>query len=858
MKKLLNLITVSCLALPVMGSESTPIQKTSQPVLPLATPLSTPAPLQSVAQDSLPAHVVGHVRDASTMKFMPHVLVRVKGKHISVATDITGHYMLKNLPLGALEIEVSVMGYETQVHKVNLTSDATITTDFEMEPTTINLNDVVVSATRNVTKRRLAPTLVNVIDNRLFERTQSSFLSQALKFQPGVRVEDNCQNCGFSQVRINGLDGPYSQILVDSRPVFSALAGVYGLEQIPTNMVERIEVMRGGGSALFGSSAIAGVINVITKEPTASSASVSHEIRGIGGLHTFENTTNINATYVTDNNRFGVSIFGQIHHRSPYDDNGDGYSEMPKLNGNNVGMRAFFRLSDYSKLTAELHNTREFRRGGDLFDEEPHNTHVAEQLRHNNLTGSLNYTFFSKDSHHRVNAFASFMKVNRGSYYGGGEFTVNNFLDKIAADPTSFTPNDAIEMRKRMMSYGNTKGMTNVFGLQYSYDFSKLLFMPSQLTVGLENNRDHLEDKSGFRPEFIKQTVNTTSGYLQNEWKTDRWSFLIGGRLDKHTLVKKAIFSPRANVRFNPTKDLVLRANFSSGFRAPQVFDEDLHVDNAGGDLIIIENAPNLHEERSHSWSLSADWYKSLGRWQLNLTGEMFYTELHDAFTLTESTRQDRFGNDQIIKTRTNSDGAKVAGFDFEGRLALPGIWSLQTGLTYHKSQWKTAQRWNENDAYTTRRIYRTPDVYGYFISTWNITHHLDVTLTGNFTGSMLTGHEIPTADDGRSLAMDNYLNKVSANIKYDRVMSGEGQTNNVGEVYGPRTMKTPSFMEFGLKAEYTFPIYTYYKAKVFAGIQNIFNAYQDDFDLGYNRDSAYIYGPMAPRSFYAGFRLSF
>ena len=93
----------------------------------------------------------------------------------------------------------------------------TLVSDFELVPE-LALGDVVVSATRNVTKRRLAPTLVNVLDAKIFDNTQSSFLSQALKFQPGVRVEDNCQNCGFSQVRINGLEGPYSQVLIDSRP----------------------------------------------------------------------------------------------------------------------------------------------------------------------------------------------------------------------------------------------------------------------------------------------------------------------------------------------------------------------------------------------------------------------------------------------------------------------------------------------------------------------------------------------------------------------------------------------------------------------------------------------------------------
>ena len=88
-----------------------------------------------------------------------------------------------------------------------------------------------------------------------------------LMFSPGLRVENDCNNCGFSQVRMNGLEGPYTQILINSRPIFSGLAGVYGLEHIPPSMIQRIEVVRGGGSALFGGNAIAGTINVITKDP---------------------------------------------------------------------------------------------------------------------------------------------------------------------------------------------------------------------------------------------------------------------------------------------------------------------------------------------------------------------------------------------------------------------------------------------------------------------------------------------------------------------------------------------------------------------------------------------------------------
>ena len=140
----------------------------------------------------------------------------------------------------------------------------------------MNLEQIVVSGSRSETKRKNSPSLVNIVNNQIFDAVSASCLADGLSYQPGVRVEDNCQNCGFTQVRINGLDGHYSQILMDSRPIFSALTGVYGLEQIPANMIDRVEVVRGGGSALYGSSAIGGTVNIITKDPSYNSAEVTH------------------------------------------------------------------------------------------------------------------------------------------------------------------------------------------------------------------------------------------------------------------------------------------------------------------------------------------------------------------------------------------------------------------------------------------------------------------------------------------------------------------------------------------------------------------------------------------------------
>ena len=206
------------------------------------------------------ANIFGHVVDKATGEHLPGITIILKGTTIGSVTDDSGHYMLKNLPEGEFTIEVSFVGFKTVTKKVTTGKGKTQELNFELEEDLISLEGVVVSANRNETKRRLAPTLVKVLSPTVFEKTNSTTLAQGLVFQPGVRVENDCQNCGYSQVRINGMDGKYTQILIDSRPIFSALAGVYGLEQIPANMIERVEVIRGGGSALFGSSAIAGTI----------------------------------------------------------------------------------------------------------------------------------------------------------------------------------------------------------------------------------------------------------------------------------------------------------------------------------------------------------------------------------------------------------------------------------------------------------------------------------------------------------------------------------------------------------------------------------------------------------------------
>ncbi|MBO5979900.1 MAG: TonB-dependent receptor [Bacteroidales bacterium] len=742
--------------------------------------------LSAEARDT-DAHIHGHIIDKNTGEHLPYMVVVLKGTTIGVTTESTGHYMIRNVPEGRFTVEVSAVGYKTQSYEVDIKKGRSYEVNFVLEEDLVQIDGVIVSATRSETTRKMSPTLVNVVGMDVYNKTNSTTVAQGLAFQPGVRVENNCQNCGFQQVRINGLDGQYTQILIDSRPIFSALAGVYGIEQLPANMVDRVEVMSGGGSELFGSSAIAGTINIITKEPVRNSASVSHTTTSIGGTSAMHNTTDINASIVSEDNKLGIAVFGQNTEKDAWDANGDGFTELSRISGQTIGFRGYVKTGLYSKVTAEYHHLQEFRRGGDNLHLPPHEAMIAEQTEHGINTGGVKFDVFSKDNKHRFNTFASIQHIARDSYYGAG------------MDPNA---------------YGKTDDLTWVGGAQYIYRMAECLFMPSDLTVGLEYNEDYLQDNMWGYDRVTDQTVRIVSAYAQNEWKNSRWGLLIGGRLDKHNLIKKVIFSPRANLRFNPTENINLRASYSYGFRAPQAFDEDLHIDNVGGTVSMIRLADDLQVEKSQSISVSADIYHSWGDWQGNVLVEGFFTDLDDVFALKEL----GFENGVLIKERHNESGARVFGANLEGKIAWRNVFQLQAGLTRQNSNYKEARSWSD-DVEATRKMFRTPDLHGYMTASYNPLKDLTLSLTGTYTGSMLIEH-------------------------------------HAGMIEKNLTVETPGFWDMGFKTAYDLKMHGNVSLQLNAGVQNIFNSFQDDFDSGADRDSGYIYGPTLPRTIFFGVKL--
>ena len=742
------------------------------------------------------AHIAGHVLDAHTREHLSFVNVQVKGTALGCLTDESGHFYLKNLPEGELTIVFSMIGYETEERTIQLHRDTLIEMNVEIAETSFMIDNVVVTANKYETKQKEVATIVNVISPLIIESTTSNTMADVLNFQTGLRVEETCSNCGVPQIRINGLEGQYTQILMDSRPIFSSLASVYGLEQLPAGMIDRIEVIRGGGSALYGANAIAGVVNIITKEPSRNFFNVNHTT-AFTQSGTYDINTAMNASVVSENQKAGIFLFGVQRNREQYDRDHDGYSDIPLLNSTTAGFRSFFKTSDYSKLTAEYHHTTEYRRGGYGIDSvQPHESPLTEQLRHNIDAATLKWDMYTADNKHFLSAYTSFQHIGRHSYFG-----------------TNYNPN----------AYGKSTDIVSVTGAQYRFSYP-CGWMNADLSAGAEYSYNQLRDQILGYDRNTLQRVHLGGGYVQNEWKNKYLSVLVGGRLEQHSLLDKPVFSPRANVRYtpfanrqSPLADLILRLSYASGYRAPQIYEEDLHVGAVGGEVSLISLADDLKPEYSHSVSGSIDMYKRLGKWDLNLTLEGFFTQLNDVFTLVEN-GHDAQGN--LLLTRTNASGARVAGLNVEAKVGYGHLLTFQAGYTYNHSQYIEPLQWSENpNIAPQRRMFRTPDHYGYFLCNIEPIKHFHIVTNGKVTGSMLVQHF-------------------------------------AGYIPEDEEVETPVFFEWDIKLCYDIPLYKHYTLEINAGVKNLLDHFQSDIDQGMDRDAGYVYGPAAPRTFFAGINL--
>ncbi|WP_299533178.1 TonB-dependent receptor [Ulvibacterium sp.] len=745
---------------------------------------------------------------------VPFASVYVEGGTEGTNANVDGNYRL-DVPTGDITLVVQAQGFRTQEKELTIAANTDQEVDFELLEDVLGLEEVVISATRNRVERRNAPVVVSSLKPRLLTATQSITVAEGLNFAPGVRVETNCQNCGFTQVRLNGLDGAYTQILLNSRPIFTSLLGVYGLEQIPTNIIERVEVVRSGGSALYGSNAIAGTVNIITKDPVLNTWEIGSNMALIDG-DALDRILNFNGSIVADDLNSGVTIFGAYRNRESYDANDDGFTELVELRNTTVGAKAFVKPSDRSRLSINLNAIREYRRGGDRLDLAPQFTDITEELDHDTFIGGADYDVNSADNTRKFQVYTSASYTNRDSYYGG--------LGGARTRQDSLLANNA---------FGTTQDLAWVNGFQFTKAFQN----NDVLTAGAEYNYSTTEDQIPGYNRLVDQSVNSLGGYAQYEWKpTDHFTALLGARLDNVNVkgdyaiggIQRALdlsqtaLSPRLTLSYQISEEIRLRGGYARGFRAPQTFNEDLHISSVGGEPQFVILSDDLDTEFSNAFTASLNYSKTVDLLQIDFLAEGFYTTLEDPFTLVSTGAV--LANGSILEEVRNGEGARVYGSNFELGVSPDPEWRFQLGGTVQRTEWDEPQILFESDGTPGEsdiiidEFVRVPNFYGYLNTTWIPSEAFNVDITGTYTGGMTVPRVI--SDTGFL-----ELNEVNA------------------------------FFDLNIKLETHFDFSDSFMVTVSGGVTNLFNSYQDDFETGPTRDSDYIYGPDAPRAFFLGLK---
>jgi outer membrane receptor for ferrienterochelin and colicins len=543
------------------------------------------------------------------------------------------------------------------------------------------LEKMVVTGTRTESLLKDAPVRTEMVTADEIQMSGAKNLYEILDkgLLPGVWVETSCTNCNFSSIRMQGLESGYTLLLIDGQPIFSALAGVYGLRQILPGNIERIEVVKGASSALYGSSALGGVINIITKEPTKDKP-MFHASASYGDYNTY----NAGGTASIRNGNFAGIVTAQKHENDYVDETGpngepDGYTDKVEQNNDYLAVKThYYFMNDTQRLTLFGRSLHEFRKGGKI-DGSPDDPLTPEDEFTRGIEDPLD-----PDAEHITTDRKEYGLGYRG-IFSAGKILELNFINTG---------------HERFATNGERPFFSEETIYLWDAIYSHPLF-----------NEDHiLTMGANYKDEKLDQIVNwekqeplsseTIGLFIQDEIKLRRWLTLVPGvRYDDvdSTLATDKAYSPRLAVKIDANEDLTFRASIGKGFRVPYLFAEDLHLCSAAPVIYVY---PGMEPEESYSYSTGLAYTRD--RFMLDLN--IFRTDIKDKIALLEDDPDKPAWADFIYK---NAGDAYTQGVELSSRLSLSEALNLDMSFTYTDAMYKEKQ---DPDFEDSDHILRVPE----------------------------------------------------------------------------------------------------------------------------------------------------
>lgn len=638
------------------------------------------------------AIIVGKVKNdaGEVLSFASINIENDEGAENAVAGTTTNEAGLFHLsiPNGNWTVNVSYLGYQSVQKRVAVAAGDSLFIEFSLKQATTNTEEVVITGTLKPVNRLQSPVPVEVYRTAFFNKNPTNNICQALQTVNGVRPQNNCQVCNTGDIQINGLQGAYTMVLIDGMPIVSSLATVYGLSGIPSSMVEQVEIVKGSASSLYGSEAIGGLINVITKN--ASDAPMFGA--DVMATSWAELNADLNAKFSIGKKISVLTGVNYYHYDNPIDNNGDNFTDMSIQQ----------RLSVFQKWSIERENNRLFSLAGRYYWED-------------RWGGELQWT-----------------PADRGSSEVYGEAITTNRWELLGKYELPTTEN-------LMLSFSlNSHHQNSVYGDVPYVATQNVGF--GQLTWDKEVGKHDLLAGAALRYTYYDDNTPATGGdfddpnnnpdaiWLPGVFIQDEITFneknkaLLGLRYDYNSRHGN-IFTPRLAYKFSITENDIIRLNAGTGFRVVNLFTED-HAALTGAREVVIAEA--LDPEQSYNLNLNYTkraYLKSGGSAGLEVSA--WYTYFTNLILPDYETNPN-----QIIYD--NLDGSAVtqgisANFDW----SMPRGWSVMLGAT-----WMDVT--SEENGVRARQLLTES-----FTSTWAISYEFGqgnwtVDYTGSLYGPML------------------------------------------------------------------------------------------------------------------------
>jgi len=618
---------------------------------------------------------------------VPFVNLVVKGSQQGTASDMEGRFTLQVAGPGVYLLRMSAVGFlaKKQTFQVGANTMVDLGT-IALQPDAVDLGEVVVTGTMREVSRSDSPVPVEVITPALFRKNPSPALFDAVGMVNGVRPQINCSVCNTGDIHINGMEGPYTMVLIDGMPIVSGLSTVYGLSGIPTSLVERVEVVKGPGSSLYGSEAMGGLVNVITKDPALAPAAAVDLMATSWQEYNADIGLRFGKKKVND--LLGVSVF---NYSDPRDNNGDGFTDVTLQK----------RISIFNKLSIR----RPDRKVASIAGRYVHEDRWGGQMDWTPAFAGGDSLYGESIATRRWEVIGQYQLPVRGKVMA--QFSANGHQQRSWYGTTPYNADQRVFFGQL---YGSKRFGTRhdvLYGLAYRHTWY------DDNTVGTSQIRDE-------EVRNAPQELPLPGLFIQDEWSiTEMHKLLIGYRLDhdqNHGLVQ----SPRIAYKWAPNGRWAVRANFGTGYRVVNLFTEE-HAALTGARRVVIDGA--LLPERSLNATLNI-----VRKWPgekrfIGIDGSLFYTHFTNRILPDYTTDQD------LIIYR-NLDGYGVsrgASLNVEARLGKP--LRILAGATW--MQVFTVQNNVKADQYFA------PGWSGTFTASYQLSPKWSTDLTGQWYGPM-------------------------------------------------------------------------------------------------------------------------